>query len=96
MGRVAGRSVEEALNRHRSCTLGHIDRVADRVLAGSQVDVMDFPEALQRRHAVPGQIAIAFVAEFGVYGFWLREGRFAELLGSLEEDGATDSSGRPG
>ena len=43
---------------------------------------------------VPGQIATALFPELGMYGFRLLEGRFAELLGSLEEDGATDSSGR--
>jgi len=39
---------------------------------------------------VPGQILIAFVAEFRLYGFWGGDGLFAELLRTLEKDGATE------
>ena len=33
---------------------------------------------------VPNRIAVAFVAELRVYGFWILKGRFAELLRILE------------
>jgi hypothetical protein len=42
---------------------------------------------------VPGRIVVAVVAELKVYGFWGCEGRFAELLGILENDGAAGFGG---
>jgi hypothetical protein len=38
---------------------------------------------------VPDEILIVFVAKLRLYGFWLAEGLFAELLRILEKDGAT-------
>jgi hypothetical protein len=35
---------------------------------------------------VPNRIVIAFVAELRLYGFWGREGCFAELLRILENE----------
>ena len=43
---------------------------------------------------MPGQILIAFVAEFRLYGFWGGDGLFAELLRILEKDGATELATR--
>jgi hypothetical protein len=38
---------------------------------------------------VPDEILSAFVAELTLYGFWVAEGLFAELLKILEKDDAT-------
>lgn len=36
---------------------------------------------------VPGEIVIAFVTKFRLYGFWLAEGLFAKFLSILENTG---------
>jgi hypothetical protein len=45
---------------------------------------------------VPHRILIAYFPKLRVYGFWFGEGRFAELLKTLEKDGATGLGGWPG
>ena len=45
---------------------------------------------------VPVQILIAVFAKLTLYGLWCGEGRFAELLRILENDGATGLSGSAG
>ena len=48
------------------------------------------------RVAVPNQILIAVFAKLTLYGLWCGEGRFAELLKILENDGATGLGGWAG